>query len=246
MDVNAKRMIHFISDLHLNPAEPATVQAFLGFLAGPAREAGTLWILGDLFEYWAGDDDLDAPFNAQIADALKALSAAGVAAKLIVGNRDFLLGDAFAERTGVDVVAEPYTITLGEQRCVLLHGDVLCTDDVAYQQFRVMVRNPAWQTQFLAQPLPARHKIAENMRARSETSKQDKSMDIMDVNAESVEETFRSSRASLMIHGHTHRPAVHTLNVDSAQRQRFVLPDWHGRACGLTWDGRSLKPFGQG
>jgi UDP-2,3-diacylglucosamine hydrolase len=239
-------MIHFISDLHLNPAEPATVEAFLGFLAGTARQADGLWILGDLFEYWAGDDDLEAPFNAGIADALRALTLDGVTTHLIRGNRDFLLGSAFAERTGAVMVAEPHTVMLGAQRCVLMHGDALCSDDVAYQQFRSMVREPEWQAQFLAQPLAVRHRIAADLRAKSEVSKQGKAMDIMDVNQGAVIETFARSAAALMIHGHTHRPARHLLEVDGRTCQRFVLPDWHGRACGLSWDGEQLRPFGQG
>jgi UDP-2,3-diacylglucosamine hydrolase len=235
---------YFISDLHLNPAEPATTDAFLAFLAGPARDADALWILGDLFEYWAGDDDLGGAFNARIAEALHELTSSGVTTKLIVGNRDFLLGDDFAQRTGVEIVGEPMRIVLGDKHCVLLHGDVLCTDDVAYQQFRQMVRNPAWQAQFLAQPLAVRHKIAEELRAKSEMSKQDKALEIMDVNAEAVEDSFRRTGASLMIHGHTHRPATHELNVDGVACVRHVLPDWHGHACGLRWDGRQLQRFG--
>jgi len=238
-------MIHFISDLHLNPAEPATTDAFLGFLAGPARDAETLWILGDLFEYWAGDDDLASPFNAGIADALHDLVAKGVSARLIVGNRDFLLGKTFTQRSGVEIVSEPICISFGNQSCVLLHGDALCTDDVAYQQFRLMVRNPAWQAQFLAQPLLARHRIAEDLRAKSEVSKQGKTPEIMDVNADAVAQAFRDSGTNLMIHGHTHRPATHSLNVDGVARQRYVLPDWHGRASGLTWNGKELIRFGQ-
>jgi UDP-2,3-diacylglucosamine hydrolase len=238
-------MIHFISDLHLSPTEPQTVDAFFDFLAGPARNAESLWILGDLFEYWAGDDDLGGAFNARIADALHATVTAGVTTKLIVGNRDFLLGRGFTEKSGVDIVSEPISLRLGKEQCVLLHGDALCTDDVAYQQFRLMVRNPAWQAQFLAQPLPVRHKIAEDLRAKSEESKQGKTMEIMDVNTDAVAQAFRDSAASLMIHGHTHRPANHELHVDGIARRRYVLPDWHGRACGLSWDGKSLTSFGR-
>ncbi|MDB5887240.1 MAG: UDP-2,3-diacylglucosamine diphosphatase [Rhodocyclales bacterium] len=236
--------IDFISDLHLSPAEPASTDAFLGYLAHQAREADALWILGDLFEYWAGDDDVDGPFNTAIADALQAFVTAGVPTKLIVGNRDFLLGEAFTHRTGVEIVAEPVNIVLGEQQCVLLHGDVLCTDDHAYQQFRSMVRNPAWQARFLAQPLAVRHEIAEDLRAKSEMSKQGKALEIMDVNADAVAQAFRDSSASLMIHGHTHRPARHELNVDGATCVRHVLPDWHGHASGLRWDGKKLQSFG--
>ncbi|GAB4057216.1 UDP-2,3-diacylglucosamine diphosphatase [Uliginosibacterium sediminicola] len=236
-------MIHFISDLHLHPSRPATTSAFLSFLASRARQADTLWILGDLFEYWAGDDDLPEPFNRQIADALRAASAAGLAIKLIVGNRDFLLASAFARNTGIELIGEPHCITLGTQTAVLLHGDVLCSDDVAYLQFRAMVRNPAWQAQFLAQPLPVRHKIAEDLRAKSEMSKQGKTAEIMDVHPDAVAQAFRDSGASLMIHGHTHRPASHTIDVDGQTRIRHVLPDWQDQACGLRWDGSTLSSF---
>ncbi|MDB5800986.1 MAG: lpxH [Rhodocyclales bacterium] len=236
--------INFISDLHLNPDEPATTEAFLGFLAGAAREADALWILGDLFEYWAGDDDLASPFNAGIAGALRELVSSGVTTKLIVGNRDFLLGKTFSQETGVDIVSEPIRLMLGDRQCVLLHGDALCTDDVAYQQFRLMVRNPAWQAKFLAQPLAVRHQIAADLRAKSEMSKQGKALEIMDVNADAVTRAFRDSGASLMIHGHTHRPAMHKLAVDGGTSQRYVLPDWHGHACGIQWDGKALRNFG--
>jgi UDP-2,3-diacylglucosamine hydrolase len=235
--------INFISDLHLNPAEPATAQAFLDFLAGPARDADALWILGDLFEYWAGDDDLGGTFNSDIAEALHGLVSSGVTTKLIVGNRDFLLGPRFTHETGVEIVGEPLYLSLGDKQCVLLHGDALCTDDVAYQQFRQMVRNPAWQAQFLAQSLAVRHKIAADLRAKSEMSKQDKALEIMDVNVDAVAQVFRDSGASMMIHGHTHRPAKHELNVDGATCLRYVLPDWHGNACGIRWNGKTLQTF---
>jgi len=237
-------LIHFISDLHLSPETPATTEAFLAFLSGEARKGQALWILGDLFEYWTGDDDLGDPFNARIADALAALTASGVQTRLIVGNRDFLLGAAFSERTGAAIVSETHALQLGDTSAILLHGDSLCTDDLAYQQFRSMVRNPAWQAQFRAQPLEVRHKIAADLRAKSEMAKQDKAMDIMDVNAAAVEQAFRDSGARLMIHGHTHRPATHALKVDGQARTRAVLPDWHGQACGLRWDGLALSRFG--
>lgn len=234
-------MIRFISDLHLNPAEPATTDAFLRFLDGPARECETLWILGDLFEYWAGDDDLENPFNAQMADALRAVADSGVDIRVIVGNRDFLLGPVFAERAGVSIVAEPYPIELGGTSAILMHGDSLCTDDLPYMQFRAMVRNPAWQAQFLAQPLAVRRKIAEDLRAKSEMAKQEKDVGIMDVNVGAVERAFHDSGAAVLIHGHTHRPARHELNVDGRACQRWVLADWHGKAQWLEWNGSALS-----
>jgi UDP-2,3-diacylglucosamine hydrolase len=234
-------MIRFISDLHLSSADPATAQAFLRFLAGPARDSEALWILGDLFEYWAGDDDLDLSFNAEMAEAMRAVSDAGVSIGIIVGNRDFLLGPAFATRTGATLATDPHLIELGNTRTLLMHGDSLCTDDVPYMQFRQTVRNPAWQAQFLAQPVVVRRKIAEELRAKSEAAKQDKDIGIMDVNTEAVAHAFRDHNADLIIHGHTHRPARHEVIVDGRACVRWVLADWHGQAHWLQWDGHALS-----
>ncbi|HEX5126178.1 MAG TPA: UDP-2,3-diacylglucosamine diphosphatase [Rhodocyclaceae bacterium] len=233
-------MIRLISDLHLSEARPGTTAAFTRFLAGPARECDTLWILGDLFEYWAGDDDLENHFNARIADALSTLTSTGVTTKLIVGNRDFLLGNDFSARTGISILAEPVRLDLGNEQALLLHGDVLCTDDTAYMQFRQMVRNPAWQAQFLAQPLAVRRKIAEDLRAKSEMAKQGKDMDIMDVNNSAVESAFQKYDTSILIHGHTHRSAHHRLTLDGRTCHRWVLADWHDKACWLEWNGIEL------
>jgi len=225
-------MQQFISDLHLSPERPETANAFLQFLQGPARSAKVLWILGDLFEYWAGDEDIAAPFHTEMVDAISALSTAGTAVRVIVGNRDFLLGNHFAEKAKAELVAEPINIDLHGVATVLLHGDALCTDDLPYQQFRAMVRNPAWQAQFLAQPLAVRHKIAADLRARSEMGKQEKSAEIMDVNEASVAACFMNHNAVRMIHGHTHRPACHRSIISGIDRERWVLADWHGQA---TW-----------
>lgn len=236
-------MIHFISDLHLQESQPETTRAFLDFLAGPAREGSALWILGDLFEAWTGDDALRLPFNARIADALAELCASGVRTQLIVGNRDFLLGKRFAARSGVEIVREPALLDLGGHVTVLMHGDAQCTDDVSYQKLRRTVRHPVWQLMFLALPSSVRNRIASGARAQSELSKQEKSMHIMDVNAEAIGQAFRSSGASWMIHGHTHRPASHASEVDGKACTRYVLPDWHQDACGLKWDGTQLLRF---
>ncbi|MEC5388051.1 UDP-2,3-diacylglucosamine diphosphatase [Uliginosibacterium sp. H3] len=238
-------MIHFISDLHLNEDEPATAQAFLDFLAGPARASDALWILGDLFNYWAGDDELETPFNARIAQALAALRANGTKIYLLVGNRDFLLGKRFAERAGLEIVAEPARLDLGGHTTLLVHGDAQCTDDIAYQKFRKRVRSALWQKIFLTLPLSVRHKIARGLRSKSKSSKQVKDMRIMDVNADAIAESFRANAAEWMIHGHTHRPATHTMLVEGVECVRYVLPDWHGKACGLLWDGSALTRFGQ-
>lgn len=222
----------FISDLHLCATRPDTTAAFRRFLAGPARQASTLWILGDLFEYWAGDDDLEAAFNAEIAQDIAHFVQQGVAVKIVVGNRDFLLAHDFAARTGARIEAEPVTLTLCAEPTVLVHGDALCTDDLPYQQFRAMVRNPAWQAQFLSQPLAVRRQIAEQLRKQSEMSKGEKAAEIMDVNADAVAALLHDTGASCLIHGHTHRPARHELNLDGKTCVRWVLSDWHDHA---TW-----------
>jgi len=216
----------FISDLHLAPAEPGAVQAFHRFLQGPARSAQALYILGDLFEYWAGDDDLAEPFNAEICAALSALARAGVKVHFMRGNRDFLAGPGFAQAAGLCLIDEPYVISLGGEPVLLMHGDALCTDDLAYQAFRAQVRDPLWQSQFLAQPLAARKKLIAALRERSETEKQGKAMSIMDVNAAAVVEAMRAQGVRKLIHGHTHRPAHHTLTLDGQDAERWVLSDW--------------------
>lgn len=229
-------MQHFISDLHLCPEQAETARAFQAYLRGPAADASELWILGDLFEYWTGDDDLSSPFHAEMTAALAALAGTGTQVHVLVGNRDFLLGQAFARAAAAELVAEPVCISLMGETTVLMHGDALCTDDVAYQQFRAMVRNPAWQAQFLAQPQAVRHKLAADLRAKSEMGKQEKADDIMDVNAAAVAAAFDAHAASRMIHGHTHRPARHTLTVNGLPRERWVLADWHGQANWLQVD----------
>lgn len=225
-------MILFISDLHLQASRPETTRAFLDFLTGPARKAESLWILGDLFEFWVGDDDLIDPFHASIADALAALSATGVEIRIIVGNRDFLLGKTFAKRSGAQLIAEPAVIHFGEQRIVLVHGDAQCTDDIAYQRFRRRIRSPFTRTVLRCLPLSLRRTLACRIRQSSESSRQDKAPRLMDVNPAAIEALFRTTDAGVMIHGHTHRPAHHTHTVDGRQRQRWVLSDWHARA---TW-----------
>ncbi|GAA5158843.1 UDP-2,3-diacylglucosamine diphosphatase [Viridibacterium curvum] len=232
-------MIHFISDLHLHESRPETTQAFLDYLIGPARQCESLWILGDLFEAWTGDDDLSLPFSARIADALAAVAHSGVQVRILVGNRDFLLGNAFAKRSGVQIVQEPTLLQLGDHRTVLVHGDAQCTDDKRYQCFRRIVRNRLLQTIFHALPFILRRRIASRLRAQSEKSKAGKSMFIMDVNRDAIAALFKQSGAEWLIHGHTHRPAIH----EHAEGTRFVLSDWQGKASGLCWNGENLSPF---
>lgn len=231
----------FISDLHLCATRPETTAAFERFVNGPARQAETLWILGDLFEYWAGDDDLGSPFNKHIAGLVAGLANANVDVRIIVGNRDFLLGPEFAAQTGAKLEGEPFLLGSSYMPTLLMHGDALCTDDGAYQQFRLIVRNPAWQSQFLAQPLPVRHKIAEQLRAQSEMTKANKNAQIMDVNTDAVVELMQTHSASRLIHGHTHRPATHTLNIDDHRLERWVLADWHDTAQWLHLEDDTLS-----
>jgi len=236
----------FISDLHLSEDEPETVDAFLDFLDGPARDAASLFILGDLFEYWAGDDDLDTPFNAGIAGALRRLADRGVQIHFMTGNRDLLAGESFARASGARLLADPSRVDFGESAAPILlsHGDALCTDDVAYQAYRRQVRDPEWQRGFLSQPLAARKAFIEGLRQKSEMAKREKALDIMDVNADAVATLLRSCGYPMLIHGHTHRPARHEHRVDGRSCVRWVLSDWHGAASWLRFDGREVTTNG--
>jgi UDP-2,3-diacylglucosamine hydrolase len=214
----------FVSDVHLQEAMPRTADAFLRFIEQHASHVRQLYILGDLFEYWAGDDDLDTPFNGMIANALRTASDRGVKLFWMAGNRDFLTGHAFAKATGMTSLAEPHVVTIGKRQIVLVHGDAQCTDDHAYMAFRAQVRNPDWQKTFLALPLAQRKSIIAGLRTGSREAQRSKTYDIMDVNADAIDALFESSGADVMIHGHTHRPAVHASS--DGQRLRYVLPDW--------------------
>lgn len=216
----------FVSDIHLSPSLPATTRAFLDFLDSHARQASRLYLLGDIFEYWAGDDDADEPYHRLIISSLRQLADAGVALFWIGGNRDFLVSSVFAEAAGLALLPDPYVAEIANQRIILTHGDAYCTDDAAYMAFRNQVRNKNWQQQFLAQPLAQRKQIVEAMRMGSKEAQRGKSMEIMDVNAQAINSLFTAHRAALMIHGHTHRPALHTVQIEGESRRRYVLPDW--------------------
>lgn len=212
----------FISDLHLQPSSPSTASLFAAFLAQHASRASQLYLLGDLFEYWAGDDDIDTPFVRDIVDALAALSASGVALFWIAGNRDFLVGDRFARAAGLTLLTDPCVASIAGRQIVLTHGDAQCTDDIDYQAFRAQVRSPQWQQAFLAQPLQKRKAVIEGLRSGSREAQMGKSMEIMDVNPAAIDTLFAQSGAALMIHGHTHRPGRHR----HGRNLRLVLPDW--------------------
>lgn len=213
---------YFASDLHLNAVEDPVFDCFLRFLERVRSDGTRLYLLGDVFETWVGDDD-DAPLGVAVARALRELADAGVEIAFAHGNRDFLVGERFAQAAGVRLMAEVETLELAGREVVLLHGDTLCSDDTDYQQVRRTLRDPAWQRQFLAQPLPARRAFATQARARSAAHTAMSAAQIMDVNAGSVAQAFVKSAARWMIHGHTHRPAIHAL-ADGCSR--IVLGDW--------------------
>lgn len=226
----------FVSDLHLCPTRPAATRLFLDLLeAIPAQET-SLYILGDLFEYWAGDDDLAEPFNASVAGGLKRLVARGVEVFFLAGNRDFLLGPGFAAASSVQLLEEPKLITIGGQPTLLLHGDALCTNDHAYQEFCRVVRSPAWRASFLARPLAERHSEIAAMRAKSEAHKSVKAAAIMDVAGDAVEALLRAHGYPRLIHGHTHRSGRSEHRVDGHLCERWVLGDWYGGGGYLRCD----------
>lgn len=237
-------MILFVSDLHLSAQAPGVTRLFLDFLAGRARAAAELYVLGDLFEAWPGDDCIDDPddrYNAGIVAALRELSDAGVALSVMRGNRDFLLGDDFAAKSGARLLPDPYVLSLPAWQFVLAHGDALCTDDREYQTFRLQVRDPAWRAAFLAKPLAERKAIAAALRRQSENSKRDKAQYQMDLNAGATEDFLREHGYATFIHGHTHRPATHDHIVDGIHVERWVLADWHDdRGECLCWNGETL------
>jgi UDP-2,3-diacylglucosamine hydrolase len=222
MTALARTFALFISDLHLQAAHPRTAEAFLRFLAERAVHAERLYLLGDIFEYWAGDDDLAEPFHQQIISAIRAVSDAGTAVYWLAGNRDFLVGAGFAEAAGLSLLEEPHVISAGGKRIALVHGDAQCTADLKYMAFRAQVRDREWQQQFLAMPLAQRKAIIANLREGSREAQAGKSYEIMDVAPSSVEALFDETDASVIVHGHTHRPAMHETNG----KLRYVLPDW--------------------
>lgn len=232
----------FIADLHLSEHCPDNTRAFLDLLAGQARGVDALYILGDLFEYWAGDDDGGIPLNREIGEALATLAALGTRIGFVAGNRDFLIGEDFARHAGLTILADPTVLDLDGRRVLITHGDSLCTDDHAYQAFRHQVRSPQWQRAFLARPLEERKQVIEGLRRHSETAKQEKTLDIMDVNAAAVDALLRAHDYPTLIHGHTHRPARHVHQVDGRACERWVLSDWRGTANWLLWDGTEFRP----
>ena len=239
----------FVSDLHLDPERPAITDLFGRFLDGEARDADALYILGDLCEAWVGDDD-PSEAGTFVAARLKALADAGVPTYFIRGNRDFLLGDAYAKRAGMTILPDPAVILLQGEPTLILHGDLLCSDDTAYQQFRTQTRDPRWQAQFLAQPLAARLAFAAQARAASkarydELQASGQSETITDVSPATVREWFARYGVRRMIHGHTHRPAIHD---EGGGATRIVLGDWYqqGSVLRAGEDGFDLAALSAG
>jgi len=240
-------VLHFISDLHLSPQAPGVTWRFLDFIGGKARDAAQLYILGDLFEVWPGDDSIDDPddtYNQAIVDALRSLTDTGVKVSVMHGNRDFLLGEEFAARSGASLLPDPYVLSLPTWQFVLSHGDSLCTDDTDYQAFRKQVRSPAWRTAFLQRPLAERKAMAAALRQQSEQAKREKlalAEYPMDLNSGATDDFLRQHGYATFIHGHTHRPATHDHLVDGIHVERWVMSDWHeDQGEYLCWDGVQL------
>ncbi len=225
----------FISDLHIDANSPQITAQFVDLLAGEARRAEALYILGDLFESWVGDDAVDAHQGIAIA-ALKELADHGVPCFVMHGNRDFLLGGRFCAMSGARLLPDPVIVTLYGEPVLVMHGDALCTDDLPYQRLRATVRDREWQRRFLALSVTARRALAGAARDGSRAHNAALNYTIADVNAASVEAALRNAGTSTLLHGHTHRPAIHPLHVDDKPCTRIVLGDWHARGCVLHWD----------
>ncbi len=230
----------FISDLHLEAERPDIAKQFFEFLEREACAAEALYILGDLFEAWVGDDDPNAHYL-HVKRALRKLTDRGIPVYFMHGNRDFMVGQAFAHETGVEILHDPHRVTMYGQIALLSHGDALCTDDVKYQQIRKMTRDPAWQATMRAKPLGERLQIAAQAReqSRERTSKLD--MDIMDVNQDAVKETIREHEVDILLHGHTHRPGMHEVDLGARRARRVVLGDWYTQGSFARWDLRGPR-----
>ena len=230
----------FISDLHLTRERPDANEQFFRFLGSEAKRAQALYVLGDLFEYWAGDDELKDPAGdplaAGVAHGFRRLSDAGIAIHVMHGNRDFLVGSGFLAASGARFLDDPSVIHAASGPVALMHGDTLCTDDRDYQAWRLTARSEAWQREFLAKSLSERHAAIGALREKSKQVIAAKPAEIMDVNADAVRDAFRRHGVRQLIHGHTHRPARHDIEVDGARCVRWVLPDWYGRGGYLALD----------
>ncbi len=240
MQLQNKMRTLFISDLHLHETRPQITRAFFHFLHTQAAGAEKLYILGDFFDAWIGDDD-DNALNTDVAHELKQLSDSGTQIFLMHGNRDFLLGERFAQQAGAQLISEGTVINLYNTPTLLLHGDDLCVDDVDYIAFRKQVRSPQWQQQILAQPLAARRALAAQLREKSQAMNSLKAEDIMDVSQPEVIRVMKAANVNRLIHGHTHRPARHSLTLDDKNAERIVLGDWHDKGWAIIADENSTE-----
>lgn len=225
----------FISDLHLEAERPEIGRQFLSFLRQEATQAEALYILGDLFESWIGDDDPN-PHYAEMKNAIRGVADDGVPVYFMHGNRDFLVGESFAAETGVSILPDPHRVTLYGEEVLLSHSDALCTDDLKYQEVRAVTRNPAWQAMMLKKPLAERQAIARQARADSMAHGASIDLGISDVNQEAVEQLLRAHGVRTLLHGHTHRPAVHRFLLDGLPATRIVLGDWYEQGSVVRWD----------
>jgi UDP-2,3-diacylglucosamine hydrolase len=230
----------FISDLHLEADRPDIGQQFLQFLQTEANEADDLYILGDLFEAWVGDDDPNTHYFS-IKRALRKLVDGGIPVYFMHGNRDFMVGKGFANETGVKILNDPCKVTMYGRSTLLSHGDILCIDDVQYQRVRKMVRDPDWQANMRAKPLKERLRIAQEARRQSMEQTINKSLEITDVNQDEVERVIKEHNVDVLLHGHTHRPGVHTVDLGNRKAKRIVLGDWYEQGSVVRWDSRGPK-----
>lgn len=218
----------FISDLHLAPERPEVIDLFERFVDEIAIHAERLYILGDFLEYWLGDDDKATGLE-KVFQSLRKLNDKGVDVFFMAGNRDFLIGNELAEKCGFKIIEEPFIKNINGHDTLLMHGDTLCTDDIEYQKFRAMVRNKDWQQAILAKSLEEREQLARSLRQQSEQANAEKDYDIMDVNQDTVVKTMQAHSVDLLIHGHTHRPAIHEFEINGNAAKRIVLSDWHNK-----------------
>ena len=230
----------FISDLHLEADRPDIGNQFLQFLDTDAKEADDLYILGDLFEAWVGDDDPNTHYFT-IKRALRKLVDGGIPVYFMHGNRDFMIGSGFANETGVKILDDPHEVSMYGQKTLLSHGDVLCLDDVQYQRVRKMVRDPDWKANMRAKPLKERLRIAQEARRQSLEQTINQSLEIMDVNHDEVVRVMKKHKVDVLLHGHTHRPAVHDVQIGNRKGKRIVLGDWYTQGSMVRWDSRGPK-----
>lgn len=234
----------FISDLHLDEQLPQVTRLLEAFVEHESAAAEAIYILGDLFEVWVGDDD-DRPATRHFIDILRRMTATGTPVYVMHGNRDFLLGDKFCADTGCKLLADPSVVELYGKRVLLMHGDSLCTDDVEHQHIRKLLRSKEWQQEFLAKSLAERIKLAQEYRHMSREQTRNKPDAIMDVNADAVAKIMREHGVDELIHGHTHRPAIHYISIDGKPARRIVLGDWNscGSVLRIDGDNRSLESY---